>query len=61
MGIVEKDRLPDWHDCMMAAKTGIAETPLSKFIYENEPAGNVQARKFREGLQAIVDDLPNHL
>ena len=32
-------------------------TPLEQFIFDFEPDGEAEERAFREGLQAVVDDL----
>lgn len=46
--------IPDWDHCANRVKIGDA-TPLEKFIHDNEPAGHVDAEKFRIGLLAVLE------
>lgn len=36
--------------------TGTPKGSLEQFIYDNEPAGKVEARAFRQGLIAVLND-----
>lgn len=48
-------KVPNWHECEAAVEAGTA-TALERFVYEEEPCGPHE-ESFREGLQAVLDEL----
>lgn len=51
MGIT---RLPKFDECAALLEKDLKLTPLERFVYDNEPTGREEERKFREGLSALI-------
>jgi hypothetical protein len=49
-------KIPTYDESMKRCGT-LKETPVERFIYENEPAGEDASKEFREQLQELVDFL----
>lgn len=48
-------KIPSWDE--VAAKHKSTRSPLETFIYEYEPAGEVEATLFRQRLQSLMDGI----
>jgi hypothetical protein len=49
--------VPDWNECWLKNNAGKDMAALEKFVLDNEPQGEVHAEQFREGLQAVLDEV----
>lgn len=50
------EQLPRWDDCVAPVKAG-RETALERFIYDQEPCGIFDERKFRTQLAAALSEV----
>ena len=47
-------KIPTWQEAKEAIESGSC-TPLDVFVFDNEPAGDEDEKKFRLELQAAID------
>lgn len=56
-GVAQFRELPSYDECSSVGSTG---TPLQRFIWNNEPAKNSEAQKFRDDLREVLTDVTHY-